>query len=628
MDYFLKVFCFCVLILCRSGALIAQADTAMIMEEVTISSSKLIATSGIDAVTKVDSAAFVGAVDGSLTTLLRMQSGMHFRTYQQGGLATVSFRGATAAQTAVLWHGFNINNTMNGLSNLGNIPASLLHDIAIVTSGNSVHWGSGAIGGSIHLNTFTPTDSSHLDAQIAHGAYGSFGAAAKVGATFNKHSLQVKGQWQNAANTFPFTSVSGQQELMSHAQAQSRGWMIDDEVRITLRSRLSGHVWYQYNAVDIPATLLESRSVAHQTDEVWRSVLQWRAMLPKAALRVALANFDERQWYNDSNIGLAARHLLSSWYLDTEYKRIIPNGDMIVSANGANLSAHSSNYNGEHTQQRYNVVCAITQIFKRLTTRGSVRFDHISAVGNAYTFHLGSAYRIRDWLLVRGSVDKVFRAPTLNDLFWVPGGNRALKPEYGYAEQLGVQLLSKRGRFQWEHTSSFFNRNIYDWIQWSPSGSVWSPKNLLQVWSRGYETETKARLHTRSGIWRASLTTAYILSSNQKSNVINDNTVGKQLIYMPKFQTGASLSFEWKTWTWEISHHYVSDRYVTSDHSALLMPYQLVHSWLQYRIRKFKKLPEISLVFKLDNLLDTEYQTVINMPVAGRQWFWSVKFAL
>lgn len=46
------------------------------------------------------------------------------------------------------------------------------------------------------------------------------------------------------------------------------------------------------------------------------------------------------------------------------------------------------------------------------------------------TFSAGASYAlIRDLLDVKGSVAYNYHYPTLNDLYWVPGGNSDLNPE-------------------------------------------------------------------------------------------------------------------------------------------------------------------------------------------------------
>jgi vitamin B12 transporter len=44
----------------------------------------------------------------SLADILQLRTPLHIKSYGQGMLSTVSFRGTGAAHTAVIWNGFNI----------------------------------------------------------------------------------------------------------------------------------------------------------------------------------------------------------------------------------------------------------------------------------------------------------------------------------------------------------------------------------------------------------------------------------------------------------------------------------------------------------------------------------------
>ena len=86
-----------------------------------------------------------------LTSVINNFSSFYVKRY--GALATPTFRGTSSSHTLVLWNGIPINSIANGLSDLSNIYCDNFSEIFIVNGGESSVFGSGAIGGSIHLNT-------------------------------------------------------------------------------------------------------------------------------------------------------------------------------------------------------------------------------------------------------------------------------------------------------------------------------------------------------------------------------------------------------------------------------------------------------------------------------------------
>ena len=88
----------------------------------------------------------------SVADLLNLNSSIFIKNYGPGGLSSSAFRGGNASQTAILWNGLNIQNAMLGQCDLTLMPNLLFENIQIEYGGSSSLWGSGAVGGSIHLN--------------------------------------------------------------------------------------------------------------------------------------------------------------------------------------------------------------------------------------------------------------------------------------------------------------------------------------------------------------------------------------------------------------------------------------------------------------------------------------------
>ena len=56
-------------------------------------------------------------------------------------------------------------------------------------------------------------------------------------------------------------------------------------------------------------------------------------------------------------------------------------------------------------------------------TTVSARQQIIGSNLTPFTFSAGAEYIFFKWLSAKGNVSKVYRVPTLNDLYWNPGGN-------------------------------------------------------------------------------------------------------------------------------------------------------------------------------------------------------------
>ena len=67
-------------------------------------------------------------------------------------------------------------------------------------------------------------------------------------------------------------------------------------------------------------------------------------------------------------------------------------------------------------------------------------------------------------LKLKVNAAKVYRLPTLNDLYWSPGGNPNLKPEEGFTYEGSFELKIPYHHFLLETEMTYFNKNITNWI--------------------------------------------------------------------------------------------------------------------------------------------------------------------
>ena len=130
----------------------AQDSTAILLREVEVSDHLLKDFSKTQNITTL-SDSIIKRNASFLTSLLNYNSLIYFKENGLGGASSPSFRGTTASQTAVVWNGININSQLLGQTDFNTINSLGFNSITVKPGGGSVLYGSGAIGGSIHLNT-------------------------------------------------------------------------------------------------------------------------------------------------------------------------------------------------------------------------------------------------------------------------------------------------------------------------------------------------------------------------------------------------------------------------------------------------------------------------------------------
>jgi len=143
-------FLFCGLALLLFQLVLGQNDSIVRLNEVVVSDSKLQKFLNAQQI-RVLNDSVLQKNTGSFTNLLLFNSPIYFKENGAGMVSSPSFRGTTAQQTAVIWNGININSQLNGQTDFNTINAADFNSIGIRSGGGSVLYGSGAVGGSIHL---------------------------------------------------------------------------------------------------------------------------------------------------------------------------------------------------------------------------------------------------------------------------------------------------------------------------------------------------------------------------------------------------------------------------------------------------------------------------------------------
>lgn len=65
------------------------------------------------------------------------------------------------------------------------------------------------------------------------------------------------------------------------------------------------------------------------------------------------------------------------------------------------------------------------------------------------------------------------RFPTLNDMFWIPGGNPSLRAELGWEVRASLNRKSAG--------AELYHGRLADAIVWMPVGTVWTPRNVASI---------------------------------------------------------------------------------------------------------------------------------------------------
>lgn len=584
---------------------------------------------------KLDTLVLQSKSTSNLSDLLIQHSPVFIKTYGPGGVSTASFRGTTASHTLVLWNGFQLNAPTLGQVDFSTIPVFLVDDISL-NWGSGTSTNSGGLGGSVNIdNTNHFGDGFHLDMKHTIGSFCTFGSYYTMGYFGKKVSTRVKLYRNSSENNFEYINHG----LQGHPKMRQRNadfvdYGVMPELSFMLKnSVLSFSSWNQWNNRNLPPimTNVNNKNFEEWTnDDFSRNFVAWKLFWTTGNLQLKSAAFIENQRYhlevrnpftNDlvTGINSANKSLVLHQIANLE-QSLYKSWMLKAKLQWNNERVWSNNYVGE---KRRDVVSAYAAVngnpFECANLNLTARYDFTDGKPMGLFPTATFSYQLPFYKPMSFTLgySHNYRNPSLNDLYWFPGGNPDLLPENGRTVDLAVKYGLQKGPFILDLRIGGYLSKVRNWIQWKPSFyRYWVPENVALVFARGIESHLSASFV--QGDWNVSVSGNYVytVTTDESEAAQQQGVAGKQLIYIPRHHGNMFLNVQWKTWnvsyTLEATGHrktsYADEVYF------VLKPYMLHHIALGRQYGPFR------IELRCNNLFNTDYQNVIWRAMPGRSF--------
>jgi vitamin B12 transporter len=561
----------------------------------------------------------------SVADVLSFNTPVYIKSYGPGALATTAFRGGNASQTAVLWNGLNIQNAMLGQADLALMPAILFNDIGVEYGGSSSLFGSGAMGGSIHLNNKNKFNAGLVTAtNLGLGSFGLKNASTKILISKKRFVSSTKVYTSYSENNFTYKDTLNREQptqQQKNAGYNFKGLMQEFGYLINSKQTISINAWINANNRRLPASNPTSNSKTYQYDAATRCNVNWdyKGSKLKSLLRAAV--FIDRIDYTDSLTAIFSKSKTQT--LIAENENYIPwkQHQLNVGVNFSSSTGVTNNYESIKSLQRLSFLAGNKFSFlqDKFLMYVSGRADYFSVGALPVTGNLALEYHLLKNITVKASVNRLYRQPTLNELYWQPAGNINLKPEQGFSFDGELNYKKQCGRVLFFVSGAAYSRKIQDWILWTPgaNGNP-SPINVQQVWSRGSETSWRMHYHKNKMNLSIGFLTAYALSTSELSRQENSNVLGKQLIYTPRYTASGNVSIGYDSWQLTYFHQYFGYRFTSTDNTQWLNPYNLASFRVNYNLT-IKQL-NLALFSAANNIFNKNYAVILGRPMPLRNY--------
>ncbi len=603
----------------------AQEDTLDLREVAVIALQKRIAQ---ETLTPIEAPTGQGAA-----ALLAQHAAVYIKDYGPGTLSTISLRGASAGQTQIIWNGAVLNNPLSGQSDLSLLPGFLIENAAVSQAGNM----DGSFGGNVNFSSQAlPWHATRAHRTQITQELGSFGKSATRAQIKFKNGLNrghIAVYREKADNDFRFTNTARAgfpEQTQQNGQYQQQGIYASMQ-HLLGRSQLRWWIWKQEYDRNLPTIMSYQGAGRQETQEdndtrwqlQWQHYgkksqwkLQWNAALLNN--RYVLENKvqeDYRAFVKSQNAVFQNR-LVTAYQIQTKDFKYALEQELQHETGG--FSEQISEQNQSWNRSIYKPSAQVgfanetwaasvkTQVlllnFNKGYTAIQAQVKHSRKMGPGAATHALT-------------VERNVRIPTLNDLYWFPGGNPNLLPEQALGANYSLQWETRKSPFQWTIAPMVYGRSVSNYILWKPSEfGYWRPQNVAEVYSYGLELDLELQWQWHSGLTILSTTKG---GWNQTYDASNPNRT--QLMYTPATTGNQWLSLQWKTLKMGLGWQYVDTRNTQTQETTLrfnqLPAYQLFHSYLEYGWITEKL--EYHLSARWNNMANTPYQNVLWRAMPG-----------
>ena len=469
----------------------------------------------------------------SIADVLTFNSPLFVKQYGRATLSTVSFRGTGPSHTQVTWNGMRINNPMLGMTDFSMIPSYFIDDASLLHGTSSVNEAGGALGGVVKLST-APAAADGFGLQYIQGIgmYRTFDEFLRLTWGDEHWQVSTRAVYQSSRNDYKYRNRDKKENIYdeemnivgSYYPVERNKSGAFDDVHVLQEvyyntgrgDRFGLNAWYINSNRELPLLTTDyaddTRFENRQREHTLRSVLSWDRLRrdwkvgAKAGYIHTWMAYDYRR---DPGNGIMTSMTRSRSRIDTFYGQAAGEyavGDEWLFTADIALHQHfvrSADKNivlqqGDkaivgYDQGRVEIDAAVSAKWRPAERLGlsAVLREQLYGTKWATVPALFADYLLskRGNVVAKASVSRNFRFPTLNDLYFLPGGNPDLKNETGVQYEAGLSFAVGRDAiYTLSGSASWYDQRIDDWILWLPTTKgFFSPVNIKEVHAYGVE---------------------------------------------------------------------------------------------------------------------------------------------
>ena len=593
----------------------------------------------------------------SVADAIRYFSGIQIKDYGGiGGLKTVNIRGLGTQHVGVFYDGVQLGNAQNGQIDLGRFSLDNMEAVSLYNGQKSAIFQSAkdfASAGSIYMTARHPSfgegQNYRLKGTFKTGSFGLVNPSVLLEHRLSKQvsgSLSAEYMYTSGKYKFRYRQKNG----YDITETRKNGDVEAIRAEYGLLGDMQGGEWkakaYLYNSErGLPgAAVRETGDFVHE-DRQWDTNLFLQGSFRKHWGNYSLQTngkyaYDYLHYLSDPRLDV------TTMYVNNHYRQhelyfsaanmlnILPfwSADVSVDFQWNKLNADLVNF--VYPCRYTALVAAATALhFERFKLQASLLGTFVHETTKVPNAAAGDKHKytptvVASWqpfknedLNLRAFYKKIFRMPTLNDLYYTFIGNIDLNPEYTTQYDIGVTYSHKfRGGYpaRLEFQADAYYNEVTDKIVAMPTSNQfrWTMVNLGYVEMRGVDVALQTEWHLLKDL-KANLRVNYTYEKAQDFTDAKSDYYGGQIPYIPWHSGSAVLNLSYRDWDMNYSFIYTGERYESSAN----IPENYAKEWYTNDLSLSRRLHWKKMLWKLtaevNNVFNQQYEVVQWYPMPG-----------
>ncbi len=620
----------------------------------------------------------------SVADALKYFAGVQIKDYGGlGGLKTINVRSLGAQHVGVFIDGIRLSNAQNGTVDLGKFSLSSMESVSLYNANKLDNCQSAseyASGATVYLRTRRPTSDS-LSVQLRRASFATYMAKANVQFSIrnSKYSILngwsgfVDGEYCRSEGDYPFRYHSQYEDTVGHRQGSDIRY---ERIEAALfKGGFSSHIYYYDSERGCPGGIVRRLSdkyvnigrewdhdffvqAAYSQEFASHHRLKVNARYANEYLRYCTdypenqntARVDNHYRQEDLYGALCYGYMPWPWLslsasYDVRWSKLqadLKRFDNVFRLDQKQVVAAQANYHGlqaaasllhQHLSDETFANVGAAEPLDRWTPAVSVQYSPLTSHASTLTMRL--------WY------KKIFRAPTLNDLYYTQVGNRNLQPEYtkqwnagleyhgqwparpkdaNKARMVNGQRSMVNGQWSIDLQADVYQNRIENRIVCLPMKGTytWTMMNYGETFCRGLNAT--ASLRYTCCHWNASLLGSLTWQRDvNRTNPDDTDTYDLPICYSPTLSHALTAILGWRGLSLTVSHLHVGERmWSYADPEDMLEPYNNIDVKLNCDLTSLTShlspLISASLCLEVCDLLDEQYEHIPRYPMPGRNY--------